>query len=162
MLADQHRAIRRSEATSAQEFDVLLAKTLRQPSFRSLQAVGHVLSHDLSKNLARLDVLQTDVGPHCCLDAAMPQQPPNQFVLAGTVLQNERTGGMPELVDGHPQPGCIVNSLGNLHAERGHSLGAPALTREQPVLVTAPQQAGTEVVDVFLDKVGEIALEGVL
>lgn len=94
---------------------------------------------DLAEDLARLDVLQANIGIDRGLHVAVTQKLPDEFVRARPPLKNQSTGGMAELVHRHPKARRLVDSLGDLAAERDFAFSAPALPREQPVLVPAPQ-----------------------
>ena len=118
-----------------------------------------MLHDDLAEDLARLDVLQADIGIDRGLHVAVTEKLPDELVLARPALEDESARGMPELVHRHPQSRRLVDAIGDLAAERDLALGASALPREQPVLVPAPQQRGPEVVDVFVDQLSEVLLE---
>src|SRR5215216_5160010 len=92
----------------------------------------------------------------------MAEQPPDQLVLARAALENESTGGVPELVHGHPQPRRLVDAIGDLAAERDLTLGASTLPGEQPILIPAPQQGRPKLVDVLVNESREVLLQRVI
>jgi hypothetical protein len=80
--------------------------------------------HHVCEDLASLDHFQPDVALHCRANAAMTQDLSNELKLAWSIFENDGTGGMPELVDRHPQPGCFFDVLNDLVTERGLPLRA--------------------------------------
>src|SRR5262249_54560793 len=122
------------------------------PLFRRLQDVLHVLHHDLAENFARLDVLQADICSDRGLHVAVAENLSNELVLTWPALQDDCTGGVPELVHRHAQPGSLYDALRDLATERGIGLGITPLAWKQPFLVPAPQQDRPETVHVFVDQ----------
>ena len=69
---------------------------------------------------------------------------------------------MPELVSGHAQTRCLVDALGDLAAQTGFAFGPASCTWEQPILVAASHQGGSEVIDVLINETGDAWLERIL
>ena len=89
----------------------------------------------------------------------MAEKLTNELVFARPAPQDDRAGGVPELVHRHPQSGGLVDAGSDLTAERDFALGALTLTWEQPVLIPAPQQMRQEVVDIFVDEPGDVPVQ---
>src|SRR5436309_1566883 len=67
------------------------------------------------------------------------------------MLQDESTSCMPKLMHSDTESGRFLDTLDDLRAERNLFLMLAALTREQPVRVTAAQQGRTEVIHILVN-----------
>src|SRR6267142_336655 len=76
-----------------------------------------VVADDLAERLIRLRRFQAAVEIDGGLDIAVAEQAPHDFVLTGEVLEIDRRAGMPELMDGDPQAGGVLDALGDLGAK---------------------------------------------
>ena len=115
----------------------------------------------MSVDLARVDILQTDVGVDRGLDVAVAEKLSDDLVLARAGLEKESACGVPELMHRHPQPGRLVDPLRDLATQQDVAFCASVLTREQPVLVPATEQERPEVVDIVVDHSREVGLQGI-
>ena len=61
-----------------------------------------LLANDLPELLSRLHGLEAAVEVDRRLDIPMPKEAPHGLVVSGMMLEVERSGGMPELVDSDP------------------------------------------------------------
>ena len=96
-------------------------------SFGGLRIDLQPLPDQLAEDLGGLDLLQPDVAPDGGLDAAVSEHEPHQFVVAGMPLQDDRSGGMAELVRRDPQSSELMDPLGYLAAQRDLAFrGAPS------------------------------------
>src|SRR5262249_26920676 len=98
-----------------------------------------MLSDDLAELAAGLDRLQPAVEVDGGFEAFVPEEAPDRFVVARMVLQVDRRGGMPKLVDGNPQSGGLLDSLRNLDAKQMRILGFTVRIGEEPIAVPTAQ-----------------------
>jgi hypothetical protein len=76
-----------------------------------------MFSDDFSELSTCLDGLKTAVEIDCGPYIAVTKQPSNRFVIAGMMFQVDGWRGMPELVDGDPQSGRLLDPVCDLNAE---------------------------------------------
>ena len=98
-----------------------------------------MLSDDLAELAAGLDRLQAAVKVDRGFEAFVPEKPADRFVVARVVLQVDRRGGMPELVDSNPQSGGFLDSLGNLDAQKMRGLTPSRCGGEKPIPIRTAQ-----------------------
>jgi hypothetical protein len=91
-----------------------------------------LLANKLPELLGRLHGLQPAVKVDRGLDIPMPEKAPHGLVITRVMFEIERRGGMPELMDGEPQSGGLLNPLGDLVAEHALGLRISSYAWEQP------------------------------
>src|SRR5262249_17887328 len=82
-------------------------------AFRLAMLPDHIAQHS-----GRLDGLQPAVELHRRVYIAVAQEAPNRLVVAGMVLQVDRSRRMAVLVQGDPQTGYLLNAFGDLDAHQ--------------------------------------------
>jgi hypothetical protein len=75
------------------------------------------VSDDVREDFARLRGFQRQIEARGRLCALVAQEASDQFVFAGTVLEDQGTGGMPELMHSDPKPGQLLDPVDDLGAE---------------------------------------------
>src|SRR5436190_23755234 len=91
-----------------------------------------LLPNDLPELFRRLHGLKATVKVDRRLNILVPEQAPHGFVVTGMMLEIEGCRGMSELVDSDPQPGGLLDPLGDLCTKHVRRLGLPAFPWEQP------------------------------
>jgi hypothetical protein len=112
----------------------------------------HAVADDVGEDLARLRGLQGQIETDSGLDALVAENTPHEFVLAGTVFEDQSAGRMSELMHGHAKASGFLNPVDDLGAERYLFLVLAGHAGEQPVRVAAAHQRGPEVVHIFIEE----------
>src|SRR5260370_40433809 len=89
-------------------------------------------ANDLPGLLGRLYGREVAVKVNRRLDIPMAKEAPHGLIVSGMMLEIERCGGMPELVNGDPYACGLLDPVGDLSAEHVRRLGLAGFAREQP------------------------------
>jgi len=90
----------------------------------------NLLTDDLSELFGRLRGLQAAVEADRRLNAPMPEQPPDRFIVPRSVLEINRGCRVSELVHGDPKSCRLFYALTKLRAECMRPLRLTVLARE--------------------------------
>ena len=134
----------------------------RHEDHLTCQVIGvefDLLTDELSELLGGLHGLQAAVEADRGLDIAVSKQPPYGLVVPWPVLEIDRRRSMPELVSRDPKSDRLLNAHGDLLAEHERRLRLTALAREQPGGIRAAKQRRPELMNVFVDEVGQRLIE---
>jgi hypothetical protein len=77
-----------------------------------------MLQYDLAEDLARLNILQADIGIDRRLHVAVTENAPDELVLARPTLEDDSRRGMPKLMHGDADTSRLMDTFGDLSAER--------------------------------------------
>src|SRR5215203_1773806 len=88
----------------------------------------------------------------------MAEHPSRELVVLGRP-NDDRPGGMPVLMRGHPDPDPVQNCGRNLVTKGAERLVPSILAREEPGLVRAAQERRAVLVHILLDELGQALLE---
>src|SRR5581483_5048108 len=99
----------------SRSFDARLLACRR--SFGRLQRSIQSAPDNLAEDLRGLNILQTDIKVSGCLDVAMTEQPADEFIFAGPVLEENRRCSMAELMNCDPQSGGLEDPIRDLKAQ---------------------------------------------
>jgi hypothetical protein len=83
-----------------------------------------LLHHDLAEDLARLNVFEAGIRVDRGLHVPVSEKPPEKLELARSMLENDRSGSVAELVDRYAQPYLLLDAVGDLTGKRHLALGA--------------------------------------
>src|SRR5260370_1836113 len=78
--------------------------TSRPPDSRKFRLEGNMRANDLAIDPTRLNGFEAAVKPDGGLDTAVPEQPAHDFILAGTMLEEDCGGCMPKLMHADAEP----------------------------------------------------------
>ena len=89
----------------------------------------------------------------------MPEEAPHGLVVPWLMLEIDRRRGVPELVSRDPEPRGLLDPLRDLGAEHVCRFGIAGDAREQPGGVRPAEQHRPELMDVFVDELGQGLVE---
>ena len=89
----------------------------------------------------------------------MSKQPPYGLVVPRPVFEIDRRRSMSELVNGDPKSHRLLNALSDLQLNVFATFGLTALAREQPGGIRSAKQRRPELMNVFVDEVGQGLIE---
>src|ERR1019366_8893566 len=118
-----------------------------------------LLTDKLPKLFGGMHGLQAAIELDRCVDTAVSKQPPYGLVVSRAVLEIDRRRGMSELVRRNPESYRLLDPLGNLDAEHNSRLRPTALAREQPGGIRSVKHRRPEIMDVFVDEIGQGLVE---
>jgi hypothetical protein len=70
-------------------------------AFVPQQASVNLSDHHVRKDLAGLDRFHSGIAPHRHCNRAVAENLSNEFNLARPIFEDDRAGGVPELMNGH-------------------------------------------------------------
>src|SRR6516164_5906822 len=112
-----------------------------------------LLTDEPAELFGGLHRLQSAIKTRRCLDITVAKKPADGFVVAGTMLQINCCGSVPELMNCEAKSGRFLHAHSDLLAEQQFVLVLTGLAREQPGSVRPAQQRRPELVNILVEQI---------
>ena len=112
-----------------------------------------LLTDEPTELFGGLHRLQSAIKTRRCLDITVAKKPADGFVVARTMLQINRCGSVPELMNGEAKSGRFLHAHSDLLAEQQFVLRLPGLARKQPTGIRAAKQRRPKLVNILVEQI---------